>query len=418
MGDSLEVFHGQTSYDDYETLDPIRPRRHRKKVIILAIVILSLFITAAIYYLFIRNDDSANANSIEGQPVVVEDKPVISIVYAFGTSFESEAEIFSRLFEEESERESLYKIKKIGSVPFNSFSSNLMGFRVSERYAVAIDGKEIWGAKANDEAKLIFTLETGATISAITSSTINHTGTLLAFSVLNDSDKSNDLWVLDIDKKTAKVVKENITMAPFAWSSDGKTVFLGPNILGSGNEVKVPVALNIDDGNEKPIFESISQSDFGAYNVSLDGTKSSYIQPTVDKNKKDPSNFRGYYVGAPYKIFVRDLGNGQTSEVKDITTAKAPMSIVFDQLSNDLYWAEGTKLFRHDIVAGNTEEAYDTTEEDIEVVYAATSSQVVIGIKMPDNTTAVEVVDLKLKSRLLIMETTDATSAIGLIVDK
>ena len=184
---------------------------------------------------------------------------------------------------------------------------------------------------------------------------------------------------------------------------------MSPDAANTSTDNFVPTILDVANGEQTPLFDSTSSSDFGAYNVSLDGKKSAYIKPTVDKVKG---------AGPPYKIFVRSLENGQLSEVKDIRTKEPPSSLVFDQQSQNLLWSEGAKLYRHNLETGSSEEIFSNEKDDISVVYAATGTQVVVGIKLPDNTYGVYLVETSKKSKSLVMETTDSTSALGFVINK
>lgn len=414
---SLEVFQG--SQTDDNSLAPIRPKRNRKRLIYLAVVIFSLLILCLVgYILFFRQDKSETAPAAVEAPVVVEDNQILAIVYGYGESFGSKSNVFYRDLVEQSDRQSLAEVGNFGDLPLNSFGSNLLGFQVSKNYAYVLTKSEIWLGGDNEKPEKIYTHEDPSTSGDVTSAVVSRNGEKIAFAVTSKATGVSSLWVLDVKTKQSSKILEPIEVAPFAWSADNKTIFIGPNILRSSNQNPIPMAVNVKDGTTKALFESVKKLDFGAYAISIDGAKSAYVKPTISENKPDQSSPTGYHIGKPYKVLLRDSVTNQISEVKDINNEDPPMSLAFDQQSKNLYWSENNQIFRFNIQSGETTVAYAVEDEDekIDLIYAATASQIIIGQLQSDNSHKVSLIDIKSQAKSIIMETTGTTTAVGLLV--
>jgi len=404
----LKVFHDNKS-ESSESLEPIKPNR-KKKLIILALVVLSLIFAGLAYYFLIYNKKTEATNNQSSQELIqIQDTPLTGIIYGFGESPRTAANVFGREFIGGSERKPLISLTNIGDVPENSFANNLLGFQVSNSYASIVKRKEIWVGKGQSKASLVYSHESVNSSIGIVASAINRDGKKVAFAIRNELSKTSQLWVLDVISKVATQIPGDINAAPFTWSADNNTIFLGPSLNSSQKQNPLPMAVTVATGEQKPLFDPTLTIESGAYNVSINGYMSAYIKATIDEETNR--------AGKPYKIFLRQLTNGQISEVKDMNSSDPPVSLAFDQLGETLYWTEDTKLFGYSTTSGGITEVFDTSEKDIAAIYAATGTQVLIGLEMPDKSFSIEILDLETKTTTQVMETTELTYAIGLLID-
>ncbi|MDX1766081.1 MAG: hypothetical protein R3313_03975 [Candidatus Saccharimonadales bacterium] len=407
------------------TPDKKEPRGSKWLMFIILLLLIGA-LAAGGWYLFLRDDspestaqDTEQQNTgsaIEAPQVPAPAYLLDQVVYAFGVSFESVADVYLRPAAG-GDRESVYDLKKIGAIDWGGLGSP-ESFVQSEKFAFVVDYADIYIGEANKKPEKVYSHPDASADDGIgiQSVVISPDGSRLAFSVVPTGLSDPQVWTVGTDGSNAAMLIESAKIGPLQWSTDNTKLMLGPNILGAGARLDNPQVVNVETGESVVVIEPATSFELSSFAFSADGTKFAYIKATADESRAT-DDIIGYYVGKPYEVHWIDLTTGEDSKVASINENDGPTSVSWQHGEDTFLYSIGNRLVEIDIETGQSTNLYETTTSDvINVIYASDGRTALVGSLEDDFTYTVYSIDLEKKDRTEVMQTTDSTVGVGILL--
>lgn len=338
------------------------------------------------------------------------------LVYGFALDLSSPITIYNRPTAG-GDRTAIDNTSSFNDLDFASFGTNL-DLVASVKYAYIKNNKEIWVGSPEGQPENIYSHSPGSQTEEIRDAVISPDGELVAYLSYSTSSPTNEhqLFVISSEGGQPELILDAVDTAPFAWSSDGKMLYLGLPVIASDAPLSPPSIVNVAAKTKSQIEIKAEAYQLGAYAISPDGQKIAYVKSTVDKDQTT-DDLVGYYVGKPFKIYWKNVnGDGSENLVATINGNNQPRSIVWNDDSMNFYADKGSEIVQYSNSGSDPFVTYDTTTSDrFDVLYGYADDVILAGAALDDGGYDIFSVDLKKKNRDLIMSTNDATIPIGIL---
>jgi len=404
-----------------------KPPRGNKWMVFIIVILLLGLLGGGLWYFLLKDETPAgsgennisnesSSGAIEASQAPAPNYKLDQVVYAFGVSFESKADVFTRPAGG-GDRESAHKLNKIGSIDWGGLGSP-ESFVQSEKYAFVVDSTDIFVGEAGKDPQKVYTHPDADPDGAIgiQSVVISPDGSMLAFSVVPVGLAEPQVWTVSADGQGAKILLEASRIGPQQWSTDNTKLMLGPNILGAGARLDNPQVINVETGDKLVALEPSSPFELHSFAFSADGTKFAYIRATADQTRAT-DDIVGYYVGKPYEVHWIDLFSGEDKKVATVNENEGPTSVSWQHGENSFLYSVSNQIIKINLETGQSTNLYETTTSDsINVIYASDSKAALVGSLQSDHTYTIYSIDLVKKDRTEVMQTTDATVGVGILL--
>lgn len=351
----------------------------------------------------------------------------VQIIYAHGGEIDAPGLIYSRPATG-GERKEIASVEKLGGVAAQ--------YRTGSSY-VYLDGKnseptQIWLSKGEEVPKKVHELSGSSSIilSVVLSKnekTIYYSKIPNPYSTGVGGVGTSKLYKLGVDggKEEELGTVESSAAFLYAVSKDESKLLVAKGCYACDGAPGAPEIFTIADKKLSKTFEMEANS-FGAFSIKPDFSKIVYVENTVDKSKTE-DGLLGYYAGPPHKIHLLDLGN---KEDKVIATVGEKLGSSLDstftpqvgwgqtESSFEPYFTSEKKVSLYDTSSQKESVLFESTTKAVEKVYWVSTKEVIVGIKADEvGGMTIDHYDVSAKKADNIMETTDLTKILGLIVE-
>lgn len=372
-------------------------------------------------------DSGASTQQQQTNENVYKMQKAVQIVYAHGGEIDAPGLVYSRPAVG-GERKEIASVEKLSGV--------VAQYRTGTSY-VYLDGKnsepnQVWLAKGEEVPKKVF--ELSGTSEIILSAVLSKNEQTAYISKIPNpyssgtggtgSSKLYKINIADGKEEELGVIDSSATFL-YAVAEDESKLLIAKGCYACDGAPEAPEIFTISDKKSSKTF-AMETNSFGAFAIKPDFSKIVFVENTVDKNQTE-DGLLGYYVGPPHKIHLLDLSDNSD---KVIGTVGEKLGNSLDvTFTPQVGWAQTTSSLESYFTSEKKVTVYDTntqkesvlfesTTKAVEKVYFASSNEVIVGIKSGEvGGMLIDRYDISAKKAENIMETTDLTKILGLIVE-
>lgn len=429
------------SVSDPNKLKPNAMKRQAKRwwLVVLIVLVLAGLIGGSWYILRSDPKTPENSNTASEQPTAFADtstdksQPVSliaadKIVYAYGEAYDKPASLYYRSTTG-GERQSLLDTDELRDFSYSRRA------QVSKATAFIKNDTELWVLKdapaSADNPQRIYVAPSGG---GLKGAAISADGQKVAFALIPSLEQlysesvEIDIYVVNSDGQNPHKIATSPKEAPFRFEPEywinNSFIALTPGAPDTDAPPPLPRILNASSGEVKTLDIDIGSTSYALSArpvISADGKSAVYVLSTVDES--DPvEGLIGYYVGPPYKVYVKNLSSGETTQIASVgqksdynhQTPKVGWLVQKDGTER-AYYTNRNQLFVRKS-GGGFDKYFESGLGEISSVLFATEDELLIGTATPEFGQIITHFDVKASKAVRVMETTSDTRIYGVLV--